>query len=142
MTPEQINNAVAELRGQRYGIRKLGLWYRPEACGYTDRCNEAWSLPLEKAKEHESIHGEPDDVTVRALPSPPYTTSLDACRELVEEMRVAGTKLIRVSSIDGFTVQYWKLTLFWTCSIEASHPTSEELAIIEVYLRFKGVELR
>lgn len=61
------------MEGDKYvGLMKRGLWYRPDAKGYTDRQSEAWKLPREEAKEHEYPHDEP--VTIREFQTPCYST--------------------------------------------------------------------
>jgi hypothetical protein len=44
MTPEAQNAAIAKVCGKDkcWTIIKHGLYYRPNACGYTDRIEEAW----------------------------------------------------------------------------------------------------
>lgn len=42
-----------------YVLRKRGMFYRPNATGYTDRIEEAGRYTLEEAKRHEYPHDEP-----------------------------------------------------------------------------------
>jgi len=62
MSPAEINIAIQQACGpQLYVIMKRGLYYRPDAHGYTDRIEDAWKLPLEQAKKHEA-YADRDDV--------------------------------------------------------------------------------
>jgi predicted RNA-binding Zn-ribbon protein involved in translation (DUF1610 family) len=42
-----------------YVLRKRGLFYRPKACGYTDRVEEAGRYTFDEAKAHEYLRDEP-----------------------------------------------------------------------------------
>jgi hypothetical protein len=42
-----------------YVVRKRGLFYRPNANGYTDRIDEAGRYTFAEAKAHEYPHDEP-----------------------------------------------------------------------------------
>lgn len=39
-------------------VRKRGLFYRPNACGYTDRIDEAGRYTFDEAKQHEYLYDE------------------------------------------------------------------------------------
>lgn len=80
MTDHETNEKIATLIGfhDRVGLKKRGYWYRPNACGYTDREEEAGGYTLEEAREHAHPDGEP--VTIHKFTTPSFTESLDACR--------------------------------------------------------------
>jgi hypothetical protein len=67
-------------------IVKQGIYYRPDAKGYTGESSLAWKLPLDQAKRYE-MYADRDDiagcekVTLREAPHPKYDTSLDAMAE-------------------------------------------------------------
>jgi len=81
MTPEEINERIAEIIGvhNTVGLKKRGLWYRPNARGYTTNESEAGRYSLKEAQEHAHPDGEP--VTIHRFKTPNYYGSLDACRE-------------------------------------------------------------
>jgi hypothetical protein len=83
MTDAEINAAIADATGvtQKVGLVKRGLWYRPNACGYTDRESEAGRYTMGEAKYHESVHGFPDDVMIRGFSPPDYVSDLNAMRD-------------------------------------------------------------
>ena len=54
------------------GLKKRGLWYRPNACGYTDRQEEAGRYTLEEAKKHE--HADDVPVTIHEFDVPRYAS--------------------------------------------------------------------
>jgi len=57
-----------------YLIVKHGLFYRPNANGYTKLESEAWKLPIDAARKHECLKGE-DQITLRKLQRKPYYSS-------------------------------------------------------------------
>lgn len=65
------------------GLRKRGLWYRPNAKGYTHQSAEAWRLTRAEAKPYEYLHDEP--VTICELPIPRYTTDPAAAMEVLKK---------------------------------------------------------
>lgn len=81
MSPSEINRAIADAigEGDQYFIRKHGLFYRPGAAGYTHKSDEAWRLPLSKAKEFEYVGtGISDPITIHQCPPRNFCKSLDA----------------------------------------------------------------
>ena len=81
MTPDKINMAIADIigEGDRYFVKKHGYYYRPGACGYTSNPDEAWRLPLSKAKKHEYVGDRiVDPVTIQQCPPRDFCGSLDA----------------------------------------------------------------
>lgn len=90
MTDDEIRIAVADASGlqARYGLRKRGLWYRPDAKGYTGMSAQAGRYTLEEAKKHECVHGQDDDVTIAALPLPDYPNDLNAMHEAAMTLKL------------------------------------------------------
>jgi hypothetical protein len=80
MTDKEIVDRLAKREGadNRWVIKKHGLYYRPNAHGYTYNVSEAWIVSEEIAKKHEYPHDDP--VTRHPAPIPPYLTSIDALR--------------------------------------------------------------
>ena len=78
--PEKMRVMCAEACGtaERYAVIKAGLYYRPNACGYTNRIEEA-GIYTKASAEREVVSGEPMDI--RLMPPPKYDTSLDAMAE-------------------------------------------------------------
>lgn len=94
MKTDEINRAIAEACGaSRFvGLKKRGLWYRPNAGGYTDRESEAGRYTLEEAKLREYIKGDPDEwVTICVFSIPNYHADLNAMHE-AEKVLVAQDK--------------------------------------------------
>lgn len=58
--------------GKFVGIMKHGLWYRPNAQGYTDDFMEAGRFTREEAKKHEQLNCE-DKVTIHDFPVRDYS---------------------------------------------------------------------
>ena len=87
MTPSEINTAIQQACGpQLYVVLKRGLYYRPNAKGYTDRIEDAWKLPLEQAKGYEAYADREDipfndKVFIRPCPPSNFHGSLDAMHE-------------------------------------------------------------
>ena len=81
MTNQEINERIAAITGfhNAVGLKKRGFWYRPNACGYTSRENEAGRYTIEEAQEHEYLIGD-QPVTIHKFSTPNYNESLDACR--------------------------------------------------------------
>lgn len=76
-----------------YGLKKRGLWYRPNAKGYTDRQSEAGRYTLEEAMKHEYPYDE--RVTKMLLTPLSYVTSpadalavLEACVKIDPSLHV------------------------------------------------------
>lgn len=78
MSDEQINVAIAEACGKDrlFVLKKRGLYYRPNAAGYTDRVSEAWIISEEEADRHTYPHDDP--VTKHRAPVPNYANDLNA----------------------------------------------------------------
>lgn len=73
--------------GPKFGLKKRGLWYRPDAKGYTDRQCEAWRLTEAEAKKHEYTRGGYEEqVRVMILDTPHYTTDPAASDALDTEI--------------------------------------------------------
>jgi hypothetical protein len=53
---------------KRYLIKKYGLYYRPEAAGYTANISEAWKLPYDRAIKYTGSKGYPDEVSLEEAP--------------------------------------------------------------------------
>lgn len=94
MNDQELNNLVAEAIGlDEWVITKNGYYYRPDACGYTDRLSEAWKVPLETAKKYEMYADNPkvafyDKVLIEKAPTPDFGGDLN-------EMRRAETFLMK-----------------------------------------------
>lgn len=86
MNDQQLNNLVAEAIGlDEWVITKNGYYYRPNACGYTDRLSEAWKVPLEMAKKYEMYADNPkvafyDKVLIEKAPTPDFGADLNEMR--------------------------------------------------------------
>lgn len=65
-------------------IRKHGLFYRENYCGYTASIEVAGRYSEESAKNH--ARGCSGEVTMIKAPPPPYLTSLDALRPVLEKL--------------------------------------------------------
>lgn len=78
MQPEQQRIAIAEACGvaNRWVIMKCGLYYRPDAKGYTSNLSEAWIVSEDVADAHVYPHDEP--VTKHRAPIPDYCGDLNA----------------------------------------------------------------
>jgi hypothetical protein len=81
MSEAEINRAIAEACGtdNRWTVMKRGLYYRPNAKGYTNRQEEAWIMTEAEADQETYPYDEP--VTKHRLPVPPYCTDLNAMHE-------------------------------------------------------------
>lgn len=56
---DRVLKAMEEQNGgERVGLMKRGYWYRPDACGYTDRESEAGRYTMEEAKKYEYLRGD------------------------------------------------------------------------------------
>lgn len=124
MKPQEINERIAKLLGKDdlYFVMKRGLYYRPNAKGYTSNEREAWRLPLEQAKLHEYPHDEP--VTIqKCSQTPDYCNSLDACREFEDAM-------------DEKTRTEYLSHLDYVCGAEAAIASAHRRCV--TFLRMKG----
>lgn len=81
MTDEQINIKIDRIVNPtlRHVLKKRGLFYRPDAAGYTSRVEEAWRVDEATALQHVYPHDEP--VTMHEAPPPNYAADLNACHE-------------------------------------------------------------
>lgn len=86
MNDQELNNLVAQAIGlDEWVITKNGYYYRPNACGYTDRLSEAWKVPLETAKKYEMYADNPkvafyDKVLIEKAPTPDFGGDLNEMR--------------------------------------------------------------
>lgn len=80
MTPQEINERIATIcgKGNLYFVKKRGLYYRPNAQGYTSDKKDAWRIPFEEAKLHQYDCDELP-VTIHKCEPPDYFNSLVAC---------------------------------------------------------------
>ncbi len=76
------NERIAIILGthDRWHVMKRGLYYRPDAAGYTSNPSEAWILPYAEAKRREYPHDEP--VTIHRAELPNYSDDLNLCAEM------------------------------------------------------------
>lgn len=75
--------------GKFVGIMKHGLWYRPNAQGYTNNFMEAGRFTRDEAKKHEQLNCE-DNVTVHEFPVRDYTQpayAFEVLKKCAEKMR-------------------------------------------------------
>jgi hypothetical protein len=86
MNDQELNNLVAQaINLDEWVITKNGYYYRPNACGYTDRLSEAWKVPLETAKKYEMYADNPkvafyDKVLIKKAPMPDFGGDLNEMR--------------------------------------------------------------
>lgn len=64
------------------GLKKRGLWYRPDAKGYTSDQDEAGRYTRSEAKEHEYPHDDP--ITIHEFEPKHYTTDPVPAMELLK----------------------------------------------------------
>jgi hypothetical protein len=72
---------------------KRGLYYRPQAKGYTSNIREAWIVSEEEADVHVYRHGE-EQVTMHRAPAIDYCNDLHAMHE-VEKTQVTDRNAYR-----------------------------------------------
>jgi hypothetical protein len=86
MKPEDQIKALAELDGcsDLWVVMKRGLYYRPQAKGYTHNISEAWVCQYSTAKAEEYLRGD-EPVTIKPAPCKPYLTSYDAIIPLIQK---------------------------------------------------------
>jgi hypothetical protein len=91
MTNQEINERIASITRfhDKVGLKKRGLWYRLNACGYTSREEEAGRYTIAEAQEHAHPDGEP--VTIHKFSTPNYAESLYACREFEKMIQGDGS---------------------------------------------------
>lgn len=86
MEPSEINERIAKICGTAdlCHIEKRGMFYRPNAGGYTGSRVEAWKLPRAEAKKYEMYADRTDcpgeQVLLVPADYPDYHGSLDAMR--------------------------------------------------------------
>lgn len=94
MTDDKLRVMLAELAGtaDRWHLVKRGLFYRPDAHGYTQHSHEAWILTKEQAKTHEYKRGDAscDWITIVQAPLPNYPEDLNACHTVIESLSKQG----------------------------------------------------
>lgn len=82
MIETEINQAIEEALsgGDRWVLVKRGLYYRPNAKGYTNHLSEAWIVTEAEADKHTYPHDEP--VTKHRVPPRNFYHDLNACAEM------------------------------------------------------------
>lgn len=61
---------------KRYLIKKHGLYYRPEAAGYTSNISEAWKFPYDEAVKYTGGKGQPDEVSLEEAPPAKFSEGI------------------------------------------------------------------
>lgn len=89
-----------------FTIMKRGLYYRPNANGYTARIEEAWKVEEAIADQHVYPHDEP--VTKHRLKRPPFSTDANAVLPWLEDCAV---KAVRQCGEEGFPDE-WMVDVF------------------------------
>jgi hypothetical protein len=72
---EEANDKIhALLGGDKFvGLQKQGMWFRPNACGYTFEESAAGRFTLEEAKKREYLHGDfSEHVVIKPFSRPNY----------------------------------------------------------------------
>lgn len=86
------------------GLKKRGLWYHPNARGYTDNPDDAGRYTLEEAAKHEYLRDEP--VTIHEFPPKDYTrpeNAMEVLKRCAEKASIAvtnGTTGFMLSDLD------------------------------------------
>lgn len=115
LTDEQLNAEIAKLCGMddRWHIMKRGMYYRPQAAGYTYHTSEAWVVDGVEAKTHEYKHpGAGDEwVTIHKAPPPLFSSSLDAMH--LAELTLDRSTRVEVAGIGMFSSEF----SHYTCRI-------------------------
>lgn len=95
MTEQQINAAIAEITGSNklVGLKKRGLWWRPNAHGYTYNESEAWRITEEEAKKYARPNGV-DSVTIERFHPIDYCNDLNAMHEVFEAIHISKIDLL------------------------------------------------
>lgn len=84
LTDDEMRVRIAEAcKLDLWVIVKQGLYYRPNAGGYTASITEAWKLPKAEAQKYEMYADRSDvpyceKVLIEPAPHPDFLTSLDA----------------------------------------------------------------
>jgi hypothetical protein len=95
MTKENQKEVLAKLDGKSnlFVIMRRGLYYRPDAMGYTGRIEDAWHVTEDVADQYVYPHDEP--VSKRRLDKfPDYLNSWDAIIPLIQKQPVAIQRMI------------------------------------------------
>lgn len=81
LSKEEQRVAIAEFCGvtNRWVLMKRGMYYRPNAKGYTFELRDAWIVSEQIADEHTCPYDEP--VTKHRAPLPNYPDDLNAMHE-------------------------------------------------------------
>lgn len=88
MTEQEQRIAIAEAcKRDEWVIVKRGLYYCPNAGGYTHSIARAWKLPKAEAKRYEMYADRSDvdqceKVLIEPAPPPDYLHDLNACHEM------------------------------------------------------------
>lgn len=83
MTNQEKRIKIAEAVGKsnHVGLKKRGLWWRPDSKGYTSSENEAGRYSREEASRISSVRGDWDDVTIHEFTTPDYLNDLNVMHE-------------------------------------------------------------
>jgi hypothetical protein len=86
MKPESQDLAVAKSIGEypQFVLKKRGLYYRPEGCGYTSDISGAGRYSEEDAKKQVYPHDEP--VTMHSAPVEPYGRCVNSMRRALKTL--------------------------------------------------------
>lgn len=112
MTDTDINKAISGITGANklVGLKKRGMWYRPNAHGYTWNEPEAWRLTQDEAKKHEYLRGS-EPVTIERFSAPDYCNDLNCIVSAVRQsfgltsLKLEFTEqLTRACKTDGWVI--------------------------------------
>ncbi|NBV90470.1 MAG: hypothetical protein EBR84_03585 [Actinobacteria bacterium] len=133
MTNDEINERIAKITGfhDKVGLKKRGLWWRPNAQGYTSSESGAGRYTLEEAENYAHPDGEP--VAIHKFTTPNYAESLDACREFLAQIdendRAEFSSIVTCMDRIGMACD-WEF--YWAMI------TLTPLELCEAFLRLKG----
>lgn len=132
LTPEELRE-IAEFFGiaNRFVLMKRGLYYRPDAHGYTDRIEEAWILSSEEADKHVYPHDEP--VTKHPAPLPAFGTDANAALQLAHALAEKGWRRVSCGTKDSECFVFHR-DHGETATGEATGPHAFALALCRAYL--------
>ena len=84
LSNSELDAKLSALLGiDRWYVVKRGMFYRPNARGYTYDEREAWALPRAEALTHVYAKGGADErVTITQAPVRRYTMESEYCREV------------------------------------------------------------
>lgn len=133
MTNQEINERIAAITGfhNTVGLKKRGLWYRPNARGYTSHENEAGRYTIDEAQEYAHSDGEP--VTIHRFTTPNYAESLDACREFMSQIKDEERDMFADEAIHLHKIAPLYEYKFWFAVM-----TLTPLELCECFLKLKG----